>query len=133
MNIQAPFALASVHPLGVWRFLRLRLHGVCQFQAFLASSPCAASAGSSGFVVRGLCGHFRFCVLGLTRRSSRPAFGGRLTFIVSTTETQLYSIPCLLKRHSVSQALFSAGFAVFPGFACWRFVIFQSFGPPALA
>ncbi|QIL44064.1 hypothetical protein G7045_07165 [Acidovorax sp. HDW3] len=49
MNIQAPFTLASVHPLGVWRLLGLRLRGVCQFQAFLASSPCAESAGSSGF------------------------------------------------------------------------------------
>ncbi len=49
MNIQTPFALASVYPLGVWRSLGLRLHGFRQFQAFLASSPCAASAGSSGF------------------------------------------------------------------------------------
>ena len=33
-------------------------------------------------VVRGLCGHFRFCALalGLTRRSSRPAYCGRLIF-----------------------------------------------------
>ena len=49
MNIQTPFTLASVYPLGVWRSLGLRLHGLSQFQAFLASSPCAASAGSSGF------------------------------------------------------------------------------------
>ena len=35
------------------------------------------------FVVRGLCGHFRFCALGLTRRSSRPAFCGPLTLAVS--------------------------------------------------
>ncbi len=49
MNIQAPFTLASVYPLGVWRSLGLRLRGLRQFQAFLASSPCAASAGSSGF------------------------------------------------------------------------------------
>ena len=35
------------------------------------------------FVVRGLCGHFRFCALGLTRRSSRPAYCGRLIFFVS--------------------------------------------------
>ena len=36
-------------------------------------------------VVRGLCGHFRFCALalGLTRRSSRPAYCGRLIFFVS--------------------------------------------------
>ena len=49
MNIQAPFTLASVHPLGVWRLLGLRLRGVCQFQAFLASSPCVASAISYRF------------------------------------------------------------------------------------
>lgn len=49
MNIQTPFTLASVYPLGVWRSLGLRLRGLRQFQAFLASSPCAASAGSSGF------------------------------------------------------------------------------------
>ena len=49
MNIQAPFTLASVYPLGVWRSLGLRLRGVCQFQAFLASRPCAASASSYCF------------------------------------------------------------------------------------
>lgn len=47
MNIQAPFTVASVYPLGVWHLLGLRLRGVCQFQAFLASNPCAASARSS--------------------------------------------------------------------------------------
>ena len=49
MNIHAPFTLASVYPLGVWRSLGLRLRRVYQFQAFLASIPCAASASSSGF------------------------------------------------------------------------------------
>ncbi|MCZ7901133.1 hypothetical protein O9Y03_32050 [Pseudomonas aeruginosa] len=49
MNIQTPFTLASVYPLGVWRSLGLRLRGLRQFQAFLASSPCAASASSYCF------------------------------------------------------------------------------------
>ncbi len=49
MNIQAPFTFESVYPLGVWRLLGLRLRRLCQFQAFLACSPCAASVGSSGF------------------------------------------------------------------------------------
>ena len=49
MNIQTPFTLASVYPLGVWRSLGLRLRGLRQFQAFLASSPCAASASSYFF------------------------------------------------------------------------------------
>ena len=37
-------------------------------------------------------------------------------------KTNLFS-PCLFKRHSVSQVLFSAGFVVFLGFACWRCVL----------
>ena len=49
MNIQTPFTLASVYPLGAWRSLGLRLRGLRQFQAFLASSPCAASATSYHF------------------------------------------------------------------------------------
>ncbi len=83
MNIQAPFTVASVHPLGVWRLLGLRLRGVCQFQAFLASSPCAASTGSSVFCSPWPVRSLSFCALGLTRRSSRPAFCGRLTSPVS--------------------------------------------------
>jgi hypothetical protein len=38
---------------------------------------------------------------------------------VSTQKTNLFR-PCLFKRHSISQALFSAWFAVSLGFACWR-------------
>lgn len=49
MNIQVPFTLASVYPLGVWHSLGLRLRGLRQFQVFLASSPCATSASSSYF------------------------------------------------------------------------------------
>ncbi|WP_313311668.1 DUF1010 domain-containing protein [Pulveribacter sp.] len=51
MNIQASFTLIRIYPLGVWRLLGLRLRRVRQFQAFLPSSPCAASAGSSGFCI----------------------------------------------------------------------------------
>ena len=43
------FTFASVYPLGVWRSLGLRLRGLRQFQAFLASNPCAASASSYFF------------------------------------------------------------------------------------
>jgi hypothetical protein len=49
MNIQVPFTFSSVYPLGVWRSLGLRLRGLRQFQAFLASSPCAESASSYYF------------------------------------------------------------------------------------
>ena len=39
------------------------------------------------FVVRCPCGHFRFCALGLTRRSSRPAYCGRLILSVSPLQS----------------------------------------------
>jgi len=39
----------------------------------------------------------------------------------------------LFKRHSVSQALFSALLAVSPGYACIRYAGFQFFWPLAFA
>lgn len=38
------FTFASIHPLGVFPCAGLRLSGLRQFQAFLASSACAACA-----------------------------------------------------------------------------------------
>ena len=76
---------------------------------------------------------YRFWFLALTFRSSRPAFGGRLTSPVSTTEKPLYSSsPCLFKRHLFSQALCGAWFVVSLGFACWHHAGFWSFWPLAL-
>ena len=43
----SPFS--KVSPLRFWRSAGLRLHSLCQFQAFLASSLCAASASSYCF------------------------------------------------------------------------------------
>ncbi|EJD6680369.1 DUF1010 domain-containing protein [Pseudomonas aeruginosa] len=40
----SPFS--KVSPLGSWRWAGLRLHSLRKFQAFLASSACAASATS---------------------------------------------------------------------------------------
>ena len=97
--------------------------GCASFKPFWPLAFVQQALAAMFFVVRGLCGHFRFCVLGLTRRSSRPAYCGRLILFVSTTEKPLYSSLCLLKRHSISQALCSAGFVVSPGFACWRCVL----------
>ncbi|WP_453932527.1 DUF1010 domain-containing protein [Acidovorax temperans] len=68
MHIQAPFTFASVYPPGVWRLLGLRLCGLCQFQAFLASSPCAASASSSAF-----CSPWPVRSLSFLRFGSNPA------------------------------------------------------------
>jgi hypothetical protein len=73
MNIQTPFTFASVYPLGVWRSLGLRLRGVCQFQAFWPLALVQQAQAAIVFVVRGLCGHFRFCALGLTLRSTPDA------------------------------------------------------------
>ena len=56
----------------------------------------------------------------LSKEQISALLAARLNFGVSTTETQLYSSPCLLKRHSISQALFSAWFVVSLGFACCR-------------
>jgi hypothetical protein len=46
------------------------------------------------FAVRGLCGHGRYLAFGLTRRSSRPAFGGRLSFIVSPINRSMRAATC---------------------------------------
>ena len=55
------------------------------------------------FVVRGLCGHFRFCALGLTRRSSRPAYCGRLILFVSPITRFMRAATCSSASH-VSKA-----------------------------
>ncbi len=82
MNIQAPFTFASVHPLGVWRSLGLRLLVCASFKPFWPLALVQQALAALVFVVCGLCGHFRFCALGLTRRSSRPAYCGRLILFV---------------------------------------------------
>ena len=69
---------------------------------------------------------------GLTIRSSRRRFAARLNSGVSTTENPLYSSPCLFKQHLFSQALLSAWFVVFLGFAFCRHAGFWSFWPLAL-
>ena len=62
-----------------------------------------------------------------------PCFALRrgLPWPLAPKKTNLFS-PCLLKRHSVSQTLCSAGFAVSLGFACWRYAGLWSFWPLAL-
>ena len=63
-----------------------------------------------------------------------PCFALRrgLPRALAPKKTNLFR-PCLFKRHSISQALFSAGFAVSLGFAFWHCVVFQPFWLPALA
>ena len=62
-----------------------------------------------------------------------PCFALRcgLPRALAPLKTNLFR-PCLFKRHSISQALFSAWFAVSPGFAWWRYAGLWSFWPLAL-
>ena len=57
--------------------------GCASFKPFWPLALVQQAQAAIVFVVRGLCGHFRFCALGLTRRSSRPAYCGRLILFVS--------------------------------------------------
>jgi len=57
--------------------------GCASFKPFWPLALVQQAQSAIVFVVRGLCGHFRFCALGLTRRSSRPAYCGRLILSVS--------------------------------------------------
>jgi hypothetical protein len=77
----SPFS--KVSPLGFGRCSGLRLQPLRALQAILASSAHLAHAGSSCF---GSAWRLRYALShasGLTRQSSRPAFGGRLTLSVS--------------------------------------------------
>ncbi len=67
----------------------------------------------------------------LTFRRSRPPAAAAELKALAPLKTNLFR-PCFFKRYSVSQALFSAGFAVSPGFAWWRYAGLWSFWPLAL-
>ena len=64
------------------------------------------------FVVRGLCGHVLFCAVGLTLRSSGPAFCGPLILSVSPAETPLYLAHALFTGIHLLKRLFAGCFAV---------------------
>ena len=84
------FTLSSIYPLGVLPCAGLRLLVLRQFQTFLQALRCLRGA----VFFRGLRSSsswgFPFWRLGLTVQSSRPAFGGRLTFGVSPAEKPQY-------------------------------------------
>ena len=67
----------------------------------------------------------------LTGEVSRPPTAAAELRALVPLKTNLFS-PCLFKRHSISQALFSAWFVVCMGFACWYHAGFWSFWPLAL-
>ena len=76
---------------------------------------------------------FPFWPSGLTVRRSRPPTAAAELRALVQHRNPLYSRSCFFNRHSVSQALFSAWFAVSPGFAFGRFACFKPFWPLAFA
>ena len=81
MQYPAAFSFSSVYSLGFAFLAGLRLLLLRQFLAFLPASRRFRGA----VLFRGLrpssSWDFPFWLLGLTVQSSRPAFGGRLTFV----------------------------------------------------
>ena len=127
----SPFS--KVSPLGFGRCSGLRLQPLRALQAILASSAHLAHAGSSCF---GSAWRLRYALShasGLTRQSSRPAFGGRLTLSVSTTENQFISsmpIQTTFNFSSVVQRLVCR-FSGLRLVALRWFVVFLASGPCA--
>ena len=74
--------------------------GCASFKPFWPLAFVQQALAAMFFVVRGLCGHFRFCVLGLTRRSSRPAYCGRLILFVRPSLTNIGELGMLQLRPS---------------------------------
>ena len=106
--------------------------GCASFKLFWLLALVQQAQAAIVFVVRGLCGHFRFCALGLTRRSSRPAFCGRLTSPVSPLHIQSCR-PLLTPALRLSQRFLLWVFGAAPGFACMRCASFKPFWHLALA
>ena len=146
MLFSPAFTFASVNPLGVLPCSGLRLGALRWFQAFLASSACAACATSYHFASiapprwRSAFSQFAPVVNSVvsvlasgSNCAVKPTRLRRAAYFRSLAplKTNLFC-PCLFKRHSISQALCSAWFVVSLGFACWRCVIFQFFWPLAL-
>ena len=105
--------------------------GCASFKPFWPLALVQQAQAALSFVVRGLCGHFRFCALGLTRRSSRPAFCGRLTLAVSTTENQFIS-PMLIQTAFNFSSVVQRLVCRFSGLrlvALRWFVVFLASGP----
>ncbi len=134
------FSFSSGYPLGVLPCAGLRLGVLRQFQAFLASSACAACASSYHFSSiasppwrSAFCGlrpssiwGFPFWLLGLTVQSSRPAFGGLLSF-VSLRKTRFIQPHVLFTGIYLFKRLFVGFWVSCPGFAFWCRASFKHF------
>ena len=147
MLIKTVLPFSSAVQRGVCRFSGFRLAALRWFAVFLASSACAVSATSYRFASiappRWRRAFSRFAPIvkwGLpvlasgSNRAVKPTRLRRAAYFraLAPLKTNLFC-PCLFKRDSISQALFSAGFVVSPGFACWCYAGLWSFWALALA
>ena len=134
--------ISKVSPLGFWRCAGLRLSALRKFQAFLASSPCAASATSY---------HFASIVSPPWRRAfSQFALVVNLGFPVLASGSNCAVKPTCLRQAAYFRSLVLSYFSLcrptfipalrlyprfllwvfgaLPGFACVRLVGFRPFG-----
>ena len=124
----------------------LRLWAVRQFQAFLASSPCAASATSYHFSSVALprwrtafsqfapVVNLGFPVLASSSNCAvKPTRLRRAAYFrsLACSKPALFR-PCNIQRHLVSQAFIRWGFCRVPGCAFWCCASFKPFWPLAL-
>ena len=147
------FTFSSVYPLGVLPCAGLRLGVLRQFQAFLGSSPCAASATSYHFASiapppwrRAFSQFAPVVMLGFPvlasgsncavkptrlRRAAYFRSLGGLPYSLVASYSALCR-PAFIPALRQSQRFLLWGFGAAPGFACVRLVGFRPFGPLAL-
>ena len=118
--------------VGFWASCRAAPFGIAPVFSFFASSalpPWRCAFSRFAPVVNSEVSVFA----SVANRAVKPTRLRRAAYFRSLApkKTNLFS-PCFFKRHSVSQTLCSAGFAVSLGFACWRYAGLWSFWPLAL-
>ena len=146
MQYPAAFSFSSVYSLGFLPCAGLRLWVLHRFQAFLACSPCAASATSYHFSSsaslpwRTAFSRFaRVVNLGLpvlasvANRSVKPTRLRRAAYFRSLAceKPALFS-PMLYSPAFIFSSVYSLGFYRVPGFALGRCAVFKPFWPLAL-
>ena len=140
------FTFSSGYPLGFLPCAGLRLGVLRQFQAFLASSPCAASATSYHFSSsasppwRTAFSRFAPVVnLGLpvlasvANRAVKPTCLRQAAYFrsLACSKTALFR-PMIHSPAFTFSSVYSLGFCRVPGFALGRCAVFKPFWPLAL-
>ena len=146
MQYPAAFSFSSVYSLGFLPCAGLRLWVLHRFQAFLACSPCAASATSYHFSSsaslpwRTAFSRFaRVVNLGLpvlasvANRSVKPTRLRRAAYFLSLAceKSALFS-PMFYSPAFIFSSVYSLGFGFLAGLRLWMLRQFKSFWPPAL-